>query len=50
MTVTTLSAVQQQADLLKQIIPAAIKDTTAKLDKIISFATDDEKQTLEIGF
>ena len=50
MTVTTLSAVQQQADLLKQIIPAAIKDTTAKLDKIISFATDDEKQTLDDFF
>ena len=50
MTSTTLSAVQQQADLLKQIIPAAIKDTTAKLDKIISFATDDEKQTLDDFF
>lgn len=49
MTLTTTAA-QQQAEILKQLLPAALTDTTTKLNKIISFATDDEKQDLDDFF
>jgi hypothetical protein len=42
-----LPTTQQQADLLKKILPGAIKRTTDKLDKGLTFFTEDEDSNLD---
>lgn len=51
MTVTsTLSITEQQADLLRKILPGAVKRTTDKLDKGLTFFTEGEDSNLDDFF
>jgi hypothetical protein len=51
MTVTsTLSITEQQADLLRKMLPGAVKRTTDKLDKGLTFFTEGEDSNLDDFF